>query len=577
MNTRRLVVTLAFLGCLFYAGDRALSQNWAATSSPSKGWNSIASSADGTQVVAAEGSPGLIYVSKDAGANWTATTAPPDYWSCVASSADGAKLMAVSSSPSYYHGHLYTSTDSGAHWISNSPPAGFDLGVSVASSADGTKLAMVSFNSDSGTFTVISTSTNSGSTWTVPSQPYNLSSSWNWVASSADGTKLVAAEGYLGFGHIYRSIDSGRTWSATSAPTTNEYVAIACSADGSHLLAASNDGQVYTSTNSGTTWLAHNVPWNNSAIGSPHTITGVASSADGTRFFAVTSTGLMYTSTNAGVAWTSNNVAVVPWTAVTCSTNGTKAFAATCPVRSMPRLTPATGSFQAHPAPIGPPWLPPPMGPISSRPLRTPAPFGLTHLRRCIRAAPFTPRPTRGPLGARPAPSAIGSASPPPPMAPDWLPPAISTTLTRRRPATARFSPRPMRAVPGPRPAHRTVPGPRWLPPPTARTWWRVAAGPFTPRPMREGPGLRIVCQAAILGRRWPPQRMAPNSWPPPVILIVLSAYDLRWLHLPFRQQRRDLDEDQRDRRPTSWCHRWCHRLFGRWFASGGGHLQRAA
>ena len=209
MNTRRLVVTLAFLGCLFYAGDRALSQNWAATSSPSEGWNSIASSADGTQVVAAEGSPGLIYVSKDAGANWTATTAPPDYWSCVASSADGAKLMAVSSSPSYYHGHLYTSTDSGAHWISNSPPAGFDLGVSVASSADGTKLAMVSFNSDSGTFTVISTSTNSGSTWTVPSQPYNLSSSWNWVASSADGTKLVAAEGYLGFGHIYRSIDSG--------------------------------------------------------------------------------------------------------------------------------------------------------------------------------------------------------------------------------------------------------------------------------------------------------------------------------------------------------------------------------
>ncbi len=329
MNTRGLVVTLAFLGCLFYAGDRALSQDWAATSSPSKGWNSIASSADGTKVVAADGRPGLIYVSKDAGSNWTATTAPSDYWSCVASSADGAKLVAVSSSPSYYHGHLYTSTDSGAHWISNSPPVGFDLGISVASSADGTKLAMISFNSDSGTYTVICTSSNSGSTWMVPSQPYNLSSSWNWVASSADGTKLVAAEGYLGFGHIYRSADSGRTWSATSAPTTNEYVAIACSADASHLLAASNDGRLYTSTNSGTTWLAHNVPWNNSAIGSPRRITGVASSADGTRFFAVTSTGLMYTSTNAGVAWTSNNVAVVPWTAVTCSTNGTKAFAAT--------------------------------------------------------------------------------------------------------------------------------------------------------------------------------------------------------------------------------------------------------
>jgi photosystem II stability/assembly factor-like uncharacterized protein len=329
MNTTRLVIKLAFLGCLFYAGDRALSQDWAATSSPSKWWRSIASSADGTKVVAADGSPGLIYVSKDAGSNWTATTAPPDYWNCVASSADGAKLVAVSCSPNYYQGHVYTSTDSGTHWVSNSPPAGFDLGISVASSANGTKLVMISFNSNSGTFTAICASTNSGSTWTVPSQPYNLSSSWNCVASSSDGTKLVAAEGYLGLGHIYRSIDSGRTWSATSAPTTNAYVAIACSADGSHLLAARNDGRLYTSTNSGTTWLAHNVPWDNSTIGSSRIITGVASSANGTRFFAVTSTGLMYTSTNAGVAWTSNNVAVVPWTAVTCSTNGTKAFAAT--------------------------------------------------------------------------------------------------------------------------------------------------------------------------------------------------------------------------------------------------------
>src|ERR1022692_2121144 len=270
MSTRRLVVTLAFLVCLFYAGNRALAQEWAATSSPSKWWHTIASSADGTKVVAAEGSPGLIYVSKDAGSNWTATTAPSDYWSCVASSSDGAKLVAVSSSPSYYHGHLYTSTDSGAHWISNSPPAGFDLGISIASSANGAKLAMISFNSNSGTFTVICTSTNSGSTWTVPSQPYNLSSSWNCVASSSDGTKLVATDGYYDnlnykwVGHIYRSTDSGRTWSATSAQTTNEYTAIACSADGSHLLAASNDGRVFTSTNSGTAWLDHNVPWNSS-------------------------------------------------------------------------------------------------------------------------------------------------------------------------------------------------------------------------------------------------------------------------------------------------------------------------
>jgi hypothetical protein len=101
---------------------------------------------------------------------------------------------------------------------------------------------------------------------------------------------------YAYVGHIYRSVDSGQTWSATSAPTTNNYGAIACSADGSHLLAAGGDGRLYTSTNSGATWSAWNF-----AAGS---VSGVASSADGTRLFAVTSTGRIYTSTNAGVAWT---------------------------------------------------------------------------------------------------------------------------------------------------------------------------------------------------------------------------------------------------------------------------------
>ena len=347
MNPRHLILPLAFWGCLFSDCHRALSQNWAATSSPYSPyevWTSIASSADGTKVVAAEGSPGQIYVSSDAGANWTATTVPSDYWTCVASSADGTKLVAVSCAPNYYGGQIRTSTNSGEDWISNSPPSGFNLGISVASSADGRKLAMVSFNSDSGTFTAMCISTNSGFSWTVPSQPYNLSSSWNSVASSADGTKLVATDGYYDdvnyvyVGHIFRSIDSGLTWSATSVPATIEYGPIACSADGAHLVAASSDGRLYTSTNSGNTWLAQTVPWNNSSIASAGRISSVAASANGACFFAVTSSGLIYTSTNAGVTWTNLNVAAVPWTSVTCSTNGTKAYAGTSrgPIYSLP-------------------------------------------------------------------------------------------------------------------------------------------------------------------------------------------------------------------------------------------------
>ena len=256
MNTRRLVVTLAFLGCLFYAGDRAPSQNWAATSSPSEGWNSIASSADGTQVVAAEGSPGpdlrlercrsqldgdhcasrLLELRRVIG-RWRQT--------------DGGVVLPFLLPRAPLHlDRLRRPLDfkQPTRWIRSGrqrPPRRRTM-----------KLAMVSFNSDSGTFTVISTSTNSGSTWTVPSQPYNLSSSWNWVASSADGTKLVAAEGYLGFWAHLPFHRQRPDLECDQRADDQRDVATACSADGSHLLAASNDGQVYTSTNSGTTWLA---------------------------------------------------------------------------------------------------------------------------------------------------------------------------------------------------------------------------------------------------------------------------------------------------------------------------------
>jgi photosystem II stability/assembly factor-like uncharacterized protein len=144
---------------------------------------------------------------------------------------------------------------------------------------------------------------------------------------------------YAYVGHIYRSVDSGQTWSATSAPTTNNYGAIACSADASHLLAAGGDGRLYISSNSGATWSAF-------AAGS---VSGVASSADGTRLFAVTSTGRIYTSTNAGAAWNTNIVAAAPWSAVTCSTNGTKAFAATS--QSSIYASPYSGNWKLSSAP----------------------------------------------------------------------------------------------------------------------------------------------------------------------------------------------------------------------------------
>jgi hypothetical protein len=98
-----------------------------------RNWSSVASSADGTKLVAVVNG-GLIYLSHDSGATWTPRGSNWS-WSSVASSSDGTKLVAVVSG-----GLIYTSTDSGATWT---PQGSNQAWRSVASSADGTKLVAV--------------------------------------------------------------------------------------------------------------------------------------------------------------------------------------------------------------------------------------------------------------------------------------------------------------------------------------------------------------------------------------------------------------------------------------------------
>ena len=70
--------------------------------------------------------------------SWTQQTSSGSRsWYSVASSADGTKLVAV-----VYSGYIYTSTDSGVTWTQQTS-AGSQIWFSVASSADGTKLAAV--------------------------------------------------------------------------------------------------------------------------------------------------------------------------------------------------------------------------------------------------------------------------------------------------------------------------------------------------------------------------------------------------------------------------------------------------
>jgi hypothetical protein len=148
---------------------------------------------------------GPIYTSTNSGITWTQTSAPSNNWVSVASSADGSKLVAASA-PVFINGGwagpIYTSTNSGMTWISNNAPN--ELWDSVASSADGTKLVAAAQNAP------IYTSTNFGTTWISNNTP---SQTWLCVASSADGNKLVAAALYDA------SFNPGSIYSTYTAPT----------------------------------------------------------------------------------------------------------------------------------------------------------------------------------------------------------------------------------------------------------------------------------------------------------------------------------------------------------------------
>src|SRR5439155_7174268 len=87
---------------------------------------------------------------------------------------------------------------------------------------------------------------------------------WRSVASSADGSKLVAMSGgaYSGNGadggQIYTSTDSGVTW--TARDSNRHWMSVASSADGNKLVAVESGGLIYTSTDSGATWSPSTSP-----------------------------------------------------------------------------------------------------------------------------------------------------------------------------------------------------------------------------------------------------------------------------------------------------------------------------
>lgn len=252
-----------------------------------RNWSDIATSADGTKLVAAEYG-GRLYTSIDAGAHWTPRDASRN-WRSVASSADGTRLVAV-----VFNGQIYTSTDSGLTWT---PRESTRSWASVASSADGVRLIAATRLGQ------LYTSTDGGASWT----PRESSRDWYSVASSADGMKLVAV---ADSDQVYTSTDGGVSW--TPRESTRMWQSVASSADGSKLVAAVYTGQLYTSTDSGVTWTPReNVRFWQS----------VSLSGDGQHLLA--SGGGLFTSDDGGLTWAPHETGVA-WGGTAISADGSR-------------------------------------------------------------------------------------------------------------------------------------------------------------------------------------------------------------------------------------------------------------
>jgi hypothetical protein len=330
MNYKSMGLFLAAASILLAAANPAFAQNWAynvalpernqVANADGLVWvlSSVACSADGTVVVAAANG-GLVCISTNLGATWQATPLPTNGWTGVACSADGMEMVAVAESYTVNDGYmtLYTSSDTGASWTlqSAAPYAGvgnFDEWWCVASSADGIKLAAGVEELDTNQTTSpllfggIALSSDSGVTW----QPSSLTGVWTAVASSANGSTLVAL-GRYGFPAtnqqaVYFSTDAGGSWQPANLP--NQFLNfVTVSGDGSTMVATGTN--VFTSRDSGTTWLE----WTNAPQGTlgPVFWTAPAVSEDGTKMmvggFGGGSPGSIYTSDDSGVTWASTN------------------------------------------------------------------------------------------------------------------------------------------------------------------------------------------------------------------------------------------------------------------------------
>jgi len=252
----------------------------------------------------------IIYRSADYGSTWVSLTGGVSFnFTGVASSSNGVKLFASSST----NLGLIRSLDSGATWttaLDNTYPI-----TSVACSSDGVNVVVCSSN-DSISISKIYRSTDSGATFTqIYSGQYN-----NFIDIVSDSTgqylTLILDSG----DRPITSTDFGATFTA-GLPSDSRWVSVASNSTGQYLIGClNNNGKVYLSSDYGATFNLSSAGTNNWS--------SVSSDSTGAYLFACvggagSGSGYVYTSQDFGATWiTQTNGSLRNWTLIHTNSTG---------------------------------------------------------------------------------------------------------------------------------------------------------------------------------------------------------------------------------------------------------------
>jgi photosystem II stability/assembly factor-like uncharacterized protein len=261
-----------------------------------------------------------VFRSIDTGATWTKVDPgwPATPWVKSLAVIGSALFASVSNGQKA----IFRSTDNGTNWTQFAIPVGNLGNVAHINSlaASGTNL-FAGPQSGGSDFNGIFLSIDSGTTWTTLNIP-GLPSLSSVIALMTFGTNVFVAFYSPGGYTVYRSLDNGTSWAEMiNSGLTNQRV-LSFAVKGNALFAGTYGGGVFRSTDTGATWSAVNEGLSNTYV--------LSLAGKGANLFAGTQLGGAFRSIDTNVIWTPSNTGLpANSTVYSLEISGTDVFAGT--------------------------------------------------------------------------------------------------------------------------------------------------------------------------------------------------------------------------------------------------------